>query len=182
MSKSVKGLLVGLFSLVVLALGVSAANAYTVSPGGSFTAASLGKLNLESDIVTLNCNVSLAGSLRTTIPNLGDNAGSVTSGSVTNCDDGFSVDLLFGSAWPLTAVSYTASGTGDIVLINISNVGFQVNFLGSPVCLFGGDVGFQYVEGGLITILANTLSGDCGTGSLAAGSQFALSPAQNITP
>jgi hypothetical protein len=76
MRNSIKGLLVGLVALVAMAFAVSTASAATVSPGGAFTATSLGRLALTSDIVTLNCNVTLRGSLLTSA-NIGATGGVV---------------------------------------------------------------------------------------------------------
>jgi len=179
MRNSIKGLFVGLAALMAMAFAVSTASAVTVAPGGNITATSLGTLGLQSDIVTLNCNVTLNGSIATS-GTVGSRVGSISGGSATGCESGFTVDLLLGTAWPLRLIS-TAGSPITSALMNIENVGFQVNFLGSPVCLFAGTVGFNYTEGGLIVVLANTLTGDCGSGSLRTGSQFRLSPAQNIS-
>lgn len=173
MFKSVKLLLV---ALVAMAAFASTASAVTVSPGGGITATSLGKLTLRSTLATTQCDVSLIGSLVTSGV-VGGDVGAVTSTSITNCLGGITVADLIRSlgVWRFT-LSATLGNPVTGALLTINRVAFA---LSSPACLYTGNVGFLYAEGGLISLLANSLSGACGIASLAGS--FRLSPAQNIT-
>jgi len=178
MRNTIKGLFVGLAAMIAMAFGANTASAITISPGGAITATSLGAVDFASDILTLSCDITLTGSLATS-GSAGSRIGAITSGSMGNCGDGWTVTLLFGSEWPLRLVS-TAGSPITSALLNIERIGIGLNFLGSPWCLYGGTAGARYTEGGLIALLANSLTGDCGTASFSAGTQFGLSPAQDF--
>lgn len=175
MLKHSKALAVAVAAIAAMAIGASTASAVTVSPGGAFTATSVGRLNFTSSLATIACNVGLTGSLNRT-GSVGSSAGSVSGVSVSSCTTGYSVQIL-NTPWNLRLTGAT-NDDADLLLEGAS---FQVSLLGAPVCLVSGNIPFNYAEGGNIVIGTNTLSGSCGSASLRAGSEFTLSPAQDIT-
>jgi len=173
------GVVVGVAVLLAMAFAATTAAAVTIAPGGDITATSLGPVALTSEIATLHCSFTFTGSIATS-GTINTRVGSITGGSIAGCEDGYTMQLLVGSGGPLRLISAAGSPITS-VLLQIENIGIQFNFLGSPICLLAGTLGFRYTEGGLMVLLANTLTGDCGSYSMSTGTQFSLSPAQDIT-
>lgn len=170
MRKSVKFFMLALVAVLGAAFTSSAANAasITASPAGAVTATSLGRVALAGTggfiDITLNCNVTLNGSLNSSINNAsGAQIGSITAGSATNCDNG-TADVLASSsnAWALT-LNGTPNLTTLTAGLTVRNAQFSVTVLGND-CLYAGDVpaslgytGSGPYTTGLITILSHSL-------------------------
>lgn len=157
-------------ALALIGLTTSAASAVTVRPGGNITATSLGRLVL-SGAIDISCNVSLAGTLRTS-GTVGSVVGQITGGSANPCDPSLGV-TLDNLPWDLRLDAATNT-SADMTVVGAT-------FTVGGLCQFRGNIPFRYTEGGLIVIGTNTLSSICGSGRLTAGSQFNLNPAQDIT-
>lgn len=171
---------------MLLVASTSAAAAYSIAPGGSISLTSLGSLGFQSDIVTLNCNVALTGTLYASVSGLPSIAGTMNTGTATGCESGFTAELLFNTPWFFLLLGVSGSPINR-ALFQFGGVGFGVFFLGRLICLFTGNMGMEYSERGLVTLLANSLVGQAGTscegvtGSFASGSQLLLAPAQDIS-
>lgn len=161
----------------------AAANAYSLSPGGSATATSDAALTFSGPLgITTSCDLQLDTTLDTS-GNVGDIIGSVDSSILDNCTSR-TATLLF--PWDIKLVS-VASGLSS-ALVELQGVGFSVTLLG-VTCLYSGNVGIsidQFDGDGVnvITVLSNSLTGSggiCGAGSLNAGQTFSLSPEQTIS-
>lgn len=145
MSSKIKLLFVALVALCALTVSVGTASAsrgLTLRPGGAITATSNGKLTLQGGGLNVECDVSLSGSLATSITKgIGNSVGSLSSGSATACNLGVTVVILFPSAWALTYNGFTGtlpSITG--VRFIVRNAQFLLTIPGVGACLFAGDV------------------------------------------
>lgn len=196
MRKSVKFFMLALVAVIGAAFTSSSAMAdITASPAGNITATSLGQVGLIGEggliDITLNCDVTLGGTLASSISDTaGAHVGAITGGSARNCDNG-SAALLFGSpsTWELTLTRIDLAGTLATLLVNDAQ--FSVTVLGTT-CLYAGDVPISLdfsgsnpnYRTGLITVLDHTLPLASGgflcptTGILDA--TFALSPQQTL--
>jgi hypothetical protein len=170
MRKSVKFFMLALVAVIGAAFTSTAANAASISasPAGGVTATSLGRVALAGTggfiDITLNCNVTLSGSLNSSINNAnGATVGSITAGSASNCDNG-TADVLASStnSWALTL-----NGTPNLTTLTagliVNNAQFSVTVLGN-VCLYAGNVpaslgysGTGPYTTGLITIQRHSL-------------------------
>ncbi|ADB53750.1 hypothetical protein [Conexibacter woesei] len=179
MLKRIRFLLIGLVALAALASMASTATAgrVRISNSGPFTATSIGTLDLNSPIATLNCTVTLTGTTNPGPIAIGGTAGQVTGVAIApNPCRGFRVVVLR-TPWPIILRDLSLLPTG--ALFEIPNVQFSVS-----VCLYQGPIGFLIANGsGIIQILRNTLPGlptsPCGNGSLS-GRGFQFNPTSQV--
>ncbi|ADB53751.1 hypothetical protein Cwoe_5345 [Conexibacter woesei DSM 14684] len=159
-------------ALLSMAATASAGNV-RINANGPFTATSIGTLDLNSPIATLNCTVTLVGSTNAGPISTGGTAGTVNTVTISpNPCRGFAVRTL-ATPWPILLEDLSLLPIG--ALFRIPNVQFTVG-----PCLYAGAIGFLLANGsGLIGILRNALTGaprvPCGTGSLS-GTGFQFRP------
>jgi hypothetical protein len=169
-----------------LGVGTTATPALTVtgSPGGLITATSLGKLSFASSFGSLQCNVTLTGSLARSATLVGSltSVGSVTGGSTANCTLAgiailpFAVNSL---PWQIALTSTTSMANRLITILGMTF------FDPSTGCAYTGNVGTTVngtntTAATLLLLLTSTLSGGavCGNDVLAGG--FGVTPSQTI--
>jgi hypothetical protein len=183
-----KTFLLGLVSMAALVFGAGNAAAFPItgSPGGTI-AATGASFTVEGPLgVDVICDVTLNGSLNTSVARANATAGTITGVSLSGCN--YSTSVLSASfPWTIRTVSHTTPLSQ--ILNTINGVGFQVSGLPlAGTCLFSGSINFAIaVDGsgnsGGITTLASTLSSTCPlvTGRVVANQAFTLSPTQNFT-
>jgi hypothetical protein len=183
-------------TLAILALTLAGAGAtastVSISPGGNFTAASSGAVTFSTGGINITCNVTLAGSLKTSAtgtltaspdPAQNPNIGAITGGSVSGCSGG-SVALLFGT--PGQIYNNAIDGSG-LPTIGLSELRFLLSVAGVGSCLYRRIERYIWNiftwRWLLISEINNslvTLSGVCPT-SLTIQSTFAISSSQTVT-
>src|SRR5262249_13233352 len=95
-----KLLLACVMTFAALGLTATAANAYTLSPGGNITARSI-QLDFTGPFgATMACDVTLSGSLRTSGVEM-DTVGAITSSSLANCTRDATVLVSAANPWPI---------------------------------------------------------------------------------
>lgn len=173
--------------LSIASLGAAAASAaaltVTVTPGGAITATSLGLLRSQGTLGTLECNVTLIGSLRSNSGTPLFSIGSITNGTAANCrlNGSPTTVSLTGFPWTVAATSATTTASRLFTILGVRFVA------GGGACTYSGSVGFTAVANpvNLLITLASLLTGapnpPCGTTTILAGQGFALTPAQTIT-
>ena len=186
-----KLLLVAALALVALAASVTAASASTVtaSPGGNITGTSLGTVTFADANfgISINCNVTLTGSLATraegTLPIA--NVGGITGGSTANCEGG-SATILANATTNRWAMS-SNSVSGGVATATFTGVKFLISIPFFSACLYTTRANASYSNStGLMTITeialvsSTYLSGfGCATAPTMEG-VFAISPRQTI--
>lgn len=162
-------------ALTLCALMASTATAATIniSPGGSITAASLGKFTFSSGAITIRCNWTLSGSLATSASAaVGARMGSVSRVEVASCEGGTfrSIENL---PWELTFLRLLVneSGVTTGIEFNIRNLSYtlSVTIFGIVLdCAYSGTLPVLVrINAGvteLIRVLANSLSKTAGGG------------------
>jgi len=186
---------------LLLVAGNASAFPIAISGSGPFTATSIGRVPLQGPI-TIDCEVTLDGATLPGPISSAGTAGAVTNGTARNCPTGSSATLNFGgTGWPLLPLVLRTDGAGNLTGISgkLTNVSFTV-MVGLITCTYTGVVPILVdqptvdpVTGltiNIVTVLDTDarhprLTGDpgfpCGTGSIAAGTQFELRPAVDIT-
>jgi hypothetical protein len=109
MRSHVRSRLAAIASVPVLALSMAAATAagtWTISPGGSFTAA--GKISLDSKGSSLgSCKGKAQGHLKSGSGLPGSDVGEITSLTMTNCTvDGVDVSVTAQLPWTINLIGY----------------------------------------------------------------------------
>jgi hypothetical protein len=187
-----------LTALIVLLPGGGTALAeryLSISPAGSVTASSLGKLTFTAGTTTISCNVTMRGTLEeVVIETAGDHVGSVSEVTWATCTGG-ELERVLGLPWSLGYSSILGTMpnglTGELYTINEAGMRFSI-LSGFVRCLYKGNVGALVAlsgtnpyRTGLITLLGTELSRIEGgescpvTGRLSG--TLALSPAQEVT-
>jgi hypothetical protein len=177
-----------------------AARGADISPGGTISGTSVGRITLSAGDLTTDCNLTLRGNLNSgTIEKVVDaEIGTLTSVTITNCRSVFGIFSVSASVLGSgIAVRYTGfQGTLPRVTgidLYLDDIQFQVVAAGFLTCLYQADVpgrlATSWVSGndattGNITILSNRASlvrgaGCPSTGSLSGASTVA--PTQTIT-
>ncbi|MDW5598341.1 hypothetical protein VSS74_28540 [Conexibacter stalactiti] len=174
-----------LLAAFTLALGVTSAAAFPIAatPGGNITAIE-DTFTFEGPIgVSISCDVTMTGTLSTTIARAGATIATINSVTLSGCNYPTRADVT--TPWTLTANSHTTPLT--VIGANLAGVVFEVRNL--PIvgpCTFAGGIAFNApVSSGVtsyIGTLASTLSSTCQfvVGRVAAGQTFALSPNQTM--
>lgn len=125
----------------------AAAESVHVSPGGSITATSLGRMSFRSALVTVACDVSLAGSLASGLVELtaGTQYGAITSATATNCTSGNTV-AFSGLPWTIRYVAIAGElppGTLTGVGLLLDDASIVVTTPLTGACGYSGDVGMD---------------------------------------
>ncbi len=176
-SRALLAVMLTIAGLSIAASSASAISGVSISPGGAITATSLARLVSQGTLGTLECNVTLRGTLTAGLIPIGATLariGSLTSGTATNCTlngNPTTVTLNFGT-WNLAA-----NANGLIVVLGAS--------FSASVCTYTGNVTATPQLPSPVSLLitqASTLNagGICGSTTILAGQGFLLSPAQNI--
>jgi hypothetical protein len=135
-----------------------------ISPSGAINAR--GNLTLGTSGGSINCNVSLNGTLLSSAAgtlgwgNLTTNPiiGSVTSGTATGCNVG-SASLLFGTPASWTIRNYAqVNGVGGRGDHYIQDAQFLVNLAGVIVCLYQATVRFTSTNGSATLTLGDAVN------------------------
>lgn len=123
--------------------GTAAAATLNLAPAGAVTLRSLGRFALTGTSgfidITLNCNISLTGTLDRAIADApGSQLGAISGGTADICDNG-SADLLFTdpSTWRLTVQSVDLSNKQVTVLLHDFRFSYTITGI---TCLFEGDI------------------------------------------
>lgn len=166
MRKSLGISLVAVTAVVIAVLGAAVAKAevITAEPAGSITKTSLGAVTFSGGAISLNCQITLRGTLASAIEDVrGEPVGALTGGSVTSCNTG-SLQLLFGVAWnDVLADVARLGGAPKLLPIDMNGVRVSVTILGIT-CLYGGNVPTSLQAEGsplatrLVAVLANSLA------------------------
>ncbi len=164
-----------LSAAAVMAVGAGSAAAGTISPGGSFSAASTSNVSVRIPaLANTTCPISLSGSLATSYGTLPANVGSLTSFTSSGCLGGITLNA--------TSVPDTlelSSVGGGSAAVTAKSVTLEVT-LGLIRCTATGDIPFTFTNGSTtLTSAATTLAGGCGGIQLGAGS-YTLSAAQTF--
>ena len=197
-----KIVLTAALALVALFAVVSSASAFNaaVSPGGAITTASSGKVTFRAGEISITCNLSLSGSLNTSVTGIetpsGQSLGSISGVSWRECTGG-EVSAVLGLNWNILYTGETGTLPSSVSSIGftIQNAQFRLSVFGGFVnCLYAGEAPVtmsvlrtrtanQYTTS---TIRTNESSFAKVSGSLCPNSgsmtgTFSMSPTQTIT-
>lgn len=138
-------LAVGLFVFGLAALGmasVATADSLSVSPGGTITSTSLGRLTIAGGLVSPECAVELRGSLSTgrIAKVAGVLIGAITAVAINNCTAGTSAVVL-SLPWRIRYVSIAGTLPSAVVSIrHLITIFLQVTVSGISTCLSTGAI------------------------------------------
>lgn len=138
---SKKLFLTTIMALVALMVATATASAFTaaVSPGGAISSASEGKVRFKGGSTTIECNLTLRGSLNSSVTlTAGQPLGRISGVEIANCSGGNSVTVL-NLEWTL---EYT--GTEGELPNEVSGVNFKVKNASFNLGLFGGFINCLY--------------------------------------
>jgi hypothetical protein len=142
MSRSIRLAVVAAVAVLASALGAGTAMgaSFQFSPGGSITGTSLGPVTFSGSGISITCNLTLRGTVTSSVveKRAGASYGAITSVTVGTCSGGSAVVL--GLPWPVTYNSILGSLPDRVtaVSLTINDTGFSVTFSGIT-CLYGGD-------------------------------------------
>jgi hypothetical protein len=128
------------------AAGAASANTIAAAPSGAITATSLGRLVFAGRggiEISINCRVTLRGSVNRTIGNgAGGRVGSITEGSTNECNVGAATPLASAAnPWPLVLTAATNLAVSPkLAEITVERATFQVSGILGQTCLYEGNV------------------------------------------
>jgi hypothetical protein len=188
MFKKISIALVVAAASAAIAAATASATTIAFSPGGSITAASLGKITFTGGATNIRCNLTLSGSLtRSASASEGTSIGSITSIESASCE-GARIRSINNLPYELVFNRLVAEGL-ELGLREL-NYSVSVTIFGIVQdCTYGGTLPLlmQISAGvtGLLRILTNSLPKTAGGGSCAASvswsGTFGLEPQQTVT-
>lgn len=133
-----------LLALTAFATSASASSGVGISPSGSITLNSSGRVTFTGGAVNVACDYSFAGTIASSVAKVaGAGLGSITSGTLTNCGTGVTGAALFVSpaSWPITYNSF-AGTLPSITSVNVSISGWQISITTATTgtCLYTGSM------------------------------------------
>jgi hypothetical protein len=208
---SIKKLIVvaalALTALAATAVSANAATGVSISPAGEISQTSIGKVTFTAGESRIECNLTLAGRLSSTLVSITSSIGSVTRVTWANCVGG-EVSAVLGLPWSITITKLNGTTPSRVAAeavtsgqIKIAGTAFKLSVFGGFVeCLYGGSTSSveasmpaTKVSGttrsynlGNLTIQANSLAltsggfGCPGSGSMS-GTFNPASPTQTTT-
>jgi hypothetical protein len=183
-------------ALVALLATSAMASAFTatVSPSGSITSASSGKVRFVGGSTTIECNLTLRGSLNSSVTlTAGQSLGRISAVEIANCSGGNSVTVL-NLPWTLEYTESEGELPNEVTGVDfkVKNSSFNLGIFGGFInCLYQGDEPSILSVTGTNPYTSGTISTDgthriplhSGGGCPSTGTMtgtFGLSPSQEI--